>query len=366
MRTLNTTTLRCYSNKQQSSISSHYKTRKRKHTSPKLTRILSQMSLSKRIGNIYTIHKEIGRGKFGVLYKGINERTGEKVAIKLENVNAVVHLLKYETTIIHYLSSKKCDTVPKVFWYGIYEDSFDGEKYTSLIEPFYEGGTLFDKIKTGELECSHCNQIMIQMIKIIQEIHKHGIIHRDIKPHNFMFSSQWNINSNIPKIYIIDFGLAVFDHSIEESIPVASSKNKHIIGTVNYISFFVHCGLEHSKRDDLISIGYIYLHMIFNTLPWFSINTIDIINTSVETGVVSLEITHVEHPTNKYIKQMKQLDELVNTINNVRQHSGFCSHEKQMCLFAVKRYIEYCHQLSDNGKYIISYGGLIDLFRYQK
>jgi serine/threonine protein kinase len=323
--------------------------------------------LPKRIGNIYTIHEEIGRGKFGVLYKGINERTGEKVAIKLENVNAVVHLLKYETTIIHYLSSKKCDAVPKVFWYGLYEDSFDGEKYTSLIEPFYEGETLFDKIKTGELQCSHCNQIMIQMIQIIQEIHKHGIIYRDIKPHNFIFSSPWNTTSNIPKIYMIDFGLAVFDHSVDElnhpsSIPVSSYKKEHIIGTVNYISYFVHCGYEHSKRDDLISIGYIYLYMISNSLPWFSINTID---TSVETDV-SLQITHIEHPTNKYIQQMKQLDKIVNTICNIAEHSGSVSHEKRHCLFAIKQYIEYCHQLSDNAKHIISYGGLIDLFRYNK
>lgn len=357
MRKTTTAKIHYNADKTQRICSSRTNTRSRKlHINSKrisISEISPPPPPPKRIGNIYTICEEIGRGKFGVLYKGRNERTRENVAIKLEKTSAPVHLLKYETTIIHYLSSKKCESIPKVYWYGFYQDIYNGDKYISLIEPFYEGGSLFNKI--GEIQSSHCNCIMIQMIRIIQEIHKHGIIYRDIKPHNFMFLSQWEQNAEPSKLYIIDFGLATFEHSNNStsSLLPDSEPRSHILGTTNYISYFIHNGSEHSKRDDLISIGYIYLCMISKTLPWFSDNFNVILNTTNE----NVPITHIEHSMNQLIKQKKQIDSLFCFIDSLDVIHTISA--------ALKQYIEYCHQLSGNGKDNISYGGLIDLFQNQ-
>jgi casein kinase 1 alpha len=46
------------------------------------------------IGNKYEIVKLIGSGTFGKIYQGINIRTGEEIAIKMENINSDTNSLK--------------------------------------------------------------------------------------------------------------------------------------------------------------------------------------------------------------------------------------------------------------------------------
>ena len=64
----------------------------------------------------YILLDLIGSGSFGSIYEGINVRTQEKVAIKVEPINNGTKLLKNETTIYQYLSNKQ--GIPEVKWYG--------------------------------------------------------------------------------------------------------------------------------------------------------------------------------------------------------------------------------------------------------
>ena len=68
------------------------------------------------IGNKFEIKRCIGSGTFGKIYEGVNIRSNELVAIKMEPLNSEVNSLKHETKIYQYLNGT--DGIPSLKWYG--------------------------------------------------------------------------------------------------------------------------------------------------------------------------------------------------------------------------------------------------------
>jgi len=95
-------------------------------------------------------------------------------------------------------------------------------------------------------------------------MHEKNYIHRDIKPDNIMMGL--GDASNI--VHMIDFGLTrlVIDPKTGKHIPFVGMKN--LIGTCRYVSVNSHKGFELSRRDDLITLGYVMINMFKGSLPW--------------------------------------------------------------------------------------------------
>jgi casein kinase 1 len=95
-------------------------------------------------------------------------------------------------------------------------------------------------------------------------VHQERLIHRDIKPDNFLIGSS---GANKDKVFIIDFGLAkCYTNSQGEHIPWKDRKN--LTGTARYASLHTHNGIEQSRRDDLECIGHVILYLLQGSLPW--------------------------------------------------------------------------------------------------
>ena len=106
--------------------------------------------------------------------------------------------------------------------------------------------------------------IAIQLVRHISKVHEERIIHRDIKPDNFLIGATEHTRDNI---YVIDFGLAkCFMNSQGEHIPYKDGKN--LTGTARYASIATHKGIEQSRRDDLETIGHVLLYLVKGSLPW--------------------------------------------------------------------------------------------------
>jgi serine/threonine protein kinase len=86
---------------------------------------------------------------------------------------------------------------------------------------------------------------MLQSLDILETIHNSFVLHRDIKPQNFMIREG--------ELFLIDFGLATFyiDENGED-IPNTCSQTT-VIGTPKYLSINIHNGNDFSVHDDFIS-----------------------------------------------------------------------------------------------------------------
>ena len=102
------------------------------------------------------------------------------------------------------------------------------------------------------------------MIDRIEYVHSRKIIHRDIKPDNFVIGR--GLKSHI--VYVLDFGLSKKYWSVSHKCHLPFIKGKKLTGTARYASINALSGCEQSRRDDLESIGYIIMYFIRGSLPW--------------------------------------------------------------------------------------------------
>jgi len=209
------------------------------------------------IGKKYRIINKIGSGSFGDVYKGKNVRTGELVAIKVESLSSNSQLLKGEARIARFISNHKGFAAVK--WYGV-----DTENTYAVFELLGSSLDIYMS-RLGKFSLRTTLLLGIQMIERLQVLHENGIIHRDIKPDNFMLG-----HSNPDTLYMIDFGLAKC--YLREGQHIPPKEKKKITGTIRYASLNLHEGYEPSRRDDLISVGYMMIYFLKGRLPWQGLN----------------------------------------------------------------------------------------------
>lgn len=179
----------------------------------------------------------MGVGAYGAVYKSLNKKSGEVVAIKLFINKRIAY--KKELDILLDLKNKGiCEKFICLNDYGEYDE------IQYIVFSFIDGETL-DKLINNGITKEKSEYILKEIINSVILLHKNNISHQDLKPENIMIKNN--------KVFIIDFGLAC---------------NKEVCdigGTPGYISKTklnkTNLNFEEAKADDIYSIGIIAKEM---------------------------------------------------------------------------------------------------------
>lgn len=147
---------------------------------------------------IYEMLSEVGRGKFGTVYRCCEKASGLKLAAKFvpipkrEDRRNVEREVEIMNSLQHHLI---------IQLYAAYEY----QKMMCVVLELVEGGELFDRVIDDEFVLTErtCTIFIRQVCEAMQFIHQNNILHLDLKPENILcLTKEGN------RIKIIDFGLA--------------------------------------------------------------------------------------------------------------------------------------------------------------
>mmetsp|Transcript_18046 Transcript_18046/g.51300 ORF Transcript_18046/g.51300 Transcript_18046/m.51300 type:complete len:342 (+) Transcript_18046:54-1079(+) len=210
------------------------------------------------IGGRYKSGPRIGAGSFGEVFLGNDQQTGAQVAIKTEPSTAMHGCLEREVRAYRALS--KSERVPRILWEGV------GALNSRVMVTELMGPSLADLLEFCGKRFSLKTTLMLmgQMLECLEAVHAAGLVHRDLKPDNFLIG----LGEKASTVHIIDFGLSTawIDRRTRDHVPYR--ENRGHVGTARYSSVGSHFGRQQSRRDDLESLGYLMLYFLQGSLPW--------------------------------------------------------------------------------------------------
>lgn len=233
----------------------------------------------------YNLTRMIGQGTYATVYEATHVQKGTKVAIKFDrNENEVAtKLIEHEISMYLELKKHKIENVVSIKSFGVFQNH-----HYMIMD--YLPHTL------EEYAANHrdkLNTLFQDALSLLRKLHEKHIVHRDIKPDNFLVS-------NKGKVYLIDLGMA--------SVVCPKTPLKNIVGSMMYCSPYVHKLDPYVPRDDILSLCYVFFELYSNgVLPWTYVH---IQNTSPKLEVFYLLKTHtdfVSYYNNPSIKHLVEI-----------------------------------------------------------
>ena len=210
-----------------------------------------RMQKGSTVARRYQIIEELGRGGMGVVYKAEDTKLKRTVALKFLPLE-LTHISEVKERFMREAQAAAALDHPNIC--TVYE--FDeAEEKTFISMAYIEGQSLKKKIESGPLELEEALKLATQVAEGLQEAHKRGVIHRDIKSANIMVDERGQAK-------IMDFGLARMAGA------TLLTKEATTMGTIAYMSPEQARGEEVDHRTDVWSLGVVLYEMFSGQLPF--------------------------------------------------------------------------------------------------
>jgi serine/threonine protein kinase len=188
----------------------------------------------------YKIVEILGRGGMGIVYKAEDTKLKRFVALKFLPPELIRDEEARERFLLEARSAAALNH-PNIC--TIHEIDEEEEKSFIAME-YVEGHTLREEIEKGSLALERSLKIAKQIAEGLEEAHKKGIIHRDIKSSNIMVTAKGQAK-------VMDFGLDKVKGG------TLLTREGTTLGTVAYMSPEQAQGKEVDRRSDIWSLGVV-------------------------------------------------------------------------------------------------------------
>src|SRR5574341_628313 len=202
----------------------------------------------------YEIRREIGRGATSTVYFAYDPRIGREVALKLMLNPAITNLASHQRfeDEARAIATLEHPTIVPLYDFG----ECEGQPY--LVMRYMAGGSLTDQLKLGPIPLPEALVIVSRMASALDQAHRRGIIHRDIKPDNILFDQYGNS-------FLSDFGI------VQMPTPegAVSGEAAGATGTPAYMSpeQILRTG-KLDGRSDVYSLGAVVYEMLTSNSPF--------------------------------------------------------------------------------------------------
>ncbi|XP_030466043.2 calcium-dependent protein kinase 28 isoform X2 [Syzygium oleosum] len=204
----------------------------------------------------YALGKLLGHGQFGYTYVAVDKANGDRVAVKrIQKSKMVLPIavedVKREVKILRALTGH--ENVVQFY------DAFEDDSYVYIAMEYCEGGELLDRIlakKDSRYTEKDAAVVVRQMLKVAAECHLHGLVHRDMKPENFLFKS----TKEDSPLKATDFGLSDFIKP--------GKRFPDIVGSAYYVAPEV-LKRKSGPESDVWSIGVITYILLCGRRPFW-------------------------------------------------------------------------------------------------
>ncbi|CAL9734638.1 serine/threonine-protein kinase Kic1p [Monosporozyma servazzii] len=254
------------------------------------------------INSVFRRTEVIGRGKFGVVYKGYNIKTKHIYAIKVLNLDSDADEVEDVQREVQFLSSLK--QIPNITrYYGSYL------KNTSLwiIMEYCAGGSLRSLLRPGKIDEKYIGVIMKEVLIALKYIHRENIIHRDIKAANILITNEGSVK-------LCDFGVAA-------QLNQATLRRQTMAGTPYWMAPEVIMeGVSYDTKVDIWSLGITAYEIATGNPPYCEVEALRAMQLITKSKPPRLEGRSYSAPLKEFIalcldedpNERLEADELLN------------------------------------------------------
>jgi serine/threonine-protein kinase len=202
----------------------------------------------------YEILEVLSSGAQASVYSALQKPLDRVVILKILSPILVANqeiVLRFEREA-KLLSTIKEENVTRIYDYGRYNGVY------FFVSEYVEGQSVKELLeRKGRPPAPLASYIILESAKILDRLHKQGVVHRDLKPGNILISHDG-------KIKLTDFGLA-FSQALP-SITIEGS----ILGTPAYMSPEQITGKTIDNRSDIYSLGVVFYELLVGTNPFIA------------------------------------------------------------------------------------------------
>jgi len=250
----------------------------------------------------YKVFRQIGAGNYAIVKEGVDKKTGKRVAIKIMNKKQCGKAIcQNEVYVLTQLNKRvKHQRLTPVL------DVFEDQDNLYIVLELLNGGELFERvIERGRLPESEVADIVRKLVYALEALHRHGILHRDIKLENIVMRDSQD------DFKLTDFGFAVDGSSTQTA---SSRQMKGVLaGTLGYCAPEVLRDRNYSTSSDVWSAGVVMYILLSGRPPFPTAEELPT-NASNE-AKISAELEAIEFGRNLTEWRRSMMEEPWNTIS---------------------------------------------------